>query len=320
MPQHPKIVIIGSMNVDHTLRVPHIPAAGETITTTATFTFLGGKGANQALAAARAGGDVTLIGCVGEDDFGTRYIEHLCSEGIHTGGIMKAGPSTGCAFITVDDAGENRIVVSPGANHALMPLHVEEHAALIRSAAALLLQLECPLPTVRHAIRIAAAAGVPVILNPSPLTSQFIQARLEVDTLILNAQEAATLVSMTPVEIGANPQRALATAHCRQMIVTRGGDPTLVITASGILNIAPPQIIPVEHRRCRRRLCRCIRRLLRHRGAIGRCDPICKRSRSTGDARHRGTAFDSGVRCDSCARGVVNHEHGVSAGDVGRAR
>ena len=246
MPQPPKIVVIGSLNVDHTLRVPHIPTPGETLTATAAFTCFGGKGANQALAAARAGGDVTLIGCVGEDDAGTRYIEHLRSEGIHTGAIMKAGPSTGCAFITVDDSGENSIVVSPGANHALMPIHVDEHAALIRSAAALLLQLECPLPTVLHAIHIATAAGVPVILNPSPLTSEFIRARVEVDTLILNAQEAAALVSMTHAEIAAEPQRARTAAHCRQMIITRGGDPTLVITASGILKIAPPQVIPVD--------------------------------------------------------------------------
>jgi ribokinase len=125
-------------------------------------------------------------------------------------------------------------------------LEVEEHAAVIRSAAALLLQLECPLPTMLHAIRIAAAAGVPVILNPSPLTPEFIQARVEVDTLILNAQEAAAFVSMTHAEIDAEPQRARTAARCRQMIITRGGDPTLVITASGILNIAPPQVIPVD--------------------------------------------------------------------------
>ena len=244
--QRPKIVVIGSLNVDHTLRVSHIPAPGETLTATAAFMSLGGKGANQALAAARAGGDVTLIGCVGDDDFGTRCIEHLRREGIHIGAIMKDGPSTSCAFITVDDAGENSIVVSPGANHALMPMHVEEHAALIRSTAALLLQLECPLPTVLHSIRIAAAVGVPVILNPSPLTAEFIQARVEVDTLILNAQEAATLVSMTLAEIAANPQRARAAAHCRQMSITRGGDPTLVITESAILSVAPPQVTPVD--------------------------------------------------------------------------
>ncbi len=114
MSQHAKIVVIGSLNVDHTLRVPHITEPGETLTATAAFTCLRGKGANQALAATRAGEDVTLIGCMGEDDFCTRYIGRLRSEGIHTGAIMKAVPSTGCAFISVDDTGENSIVVSPG--------------------------------------------------------------------------------------------------------------------------------------------------------------------------------------------------------------
>jgi ribokinase len=170
----------------------------------------------------------------------------LRSEGIHTGAIKKAGPATGCAFITVDDAGENSIVVSPGANHALMPVQIDEHAALIRTAAAILLQLECPLPTVLRAISIAIAGAVPVILNPSPLTSEFIQARVKVDTLILNAQEAATLISMTHGEIEAEPQCALAAAHCRQMIITRGGDPTLVVTARGIMSIARPQVISVD--------------------------------------------------------------------------
>ena len=187
-----------------------------------------------------------LIGCVDEDDFGARYIEHRRRERIHTGAIMKAGPSTGCAFITVDVSGENSIVVSPGANHAPMPVHVDAHVSTIRSAAALLLQLECPLLTVLHAVSIAAAAGVPVILNPSPLTSEFVQERLEVDTFILDAQEAGPLVSLTCAEIEADPQHARAAAHCRQMIITRGGDPTLVITASGILHIASPQVIPVD--------------------------------------------------------------------------
>jgi ribokinase len=293
MLQHPKIVVVGSLNVDHTLRVPHIPAPGETLTASASFTCLGGKGANQALAAARAGGDVTLIGCVGEDDFGARYIEHLRSEAIHTGAIMKAGSSTGCAFITVEESGENSIVVSPGANHALTTLHVEEHAALIRSAAVLLLQLECPLPAVLRAVSIAAAAGVPVILNPSPLTSEFVQARVEVDTLILNAHEAASLVSMTRAEIDAEPQRARTTARCRQMIITRGGDPTLVITASGILKVLPPQVTPRGYRRCRRRLRGRVCRRLREWNAIGRCDSFCKRRRGTGDAGHGSAAFDS---------------------------
>ena len=105
-----------------------------------------------------------------------------------------------------------------------------------------------PRSQIRHRCRIclAAAAGVPVILNPSPLTPEFIQARVEADTLILNAHEVDALVSMTPAEIEAEPQRARTAAHCRQMIITRGGDPTLVITASGILKIAPPSVTPVD--------------------------------------------------------------------------
>jgi ribokinase len=287
MNNRPKIVVIGSLNVDHTLRVPHLPAPGETLTASDSFTCLGGKGGNQALAAARAGGDVTLIGCVGEDDSGTRYIEHLRNEGIYTGAIISAGASTGCAFITVEDSGANSIIVSPGANQYLTPLHVEKHGALVRSAGALLLQLECPLPVVLRAVSIAAAARVPVFLNPSPLTLAFIEARVEVDTLLVNAHEAAALVSMTFAEIHAEPERARSAARCRQMIITRGSDPTLVINAGGMLKIAPPQVSPVET----------VGAGDTYAGAfaVGRSHPICKRCRSTGDAGRRGPGFDSGA-------------------------
>lgn len=246
MSPRPKIVVIGSLNVDHTLRVPRIPAPGETLTASGAFTCFGGKGANQALAAARAGGEVTLIGCVGDDDFGSRYIEHLRREGIHTEAIIPVPVPTGSAFISVDNAGENAIVVNPGANHALQPPHLDAQAACIRSAAALLLQLECPLPTVLHAAGIAAAAGVPVILNPSPLTSEFIQSGLSVDTLIVNELEAAVLTGMTLDTIQAQPQRALGAARCRQLVITCGGDSTFVITAGQLLDIAPPKVTPVD--------------------------------------------------------------------------
>jgi ribokinase len=242
----PKIVVIGSLNIDHTLRVPRIPAPGETLTASSAFMCFGGKGANQAVAAARAGGDVTLIGCVGDDDFGSRYIEHLLAEGIHTDAIKKAPATTGSAFITVDDAGENSIVVNPGANHALQPHHLDVHAAVIRAASVLLLQLECPLPSVLHAISIAAAARVPTVLNPSPLTSEFTQTGQQVDTLIVNEHEAANLIAMPLTEIEADSKRALTVARCRQLIITRGGDPTIVITTAQTFRIAPPHIVPVD--------------------------------------------------------------------------
>jgi len=246
MSERPKIVVVGSLNVDHTLRVPRIPAAGETLAASGAFTSFGGKGANQALAAVRAGGQVALIGCIGDDDFGESYLEHLRCEGIDTTGIVRAPVPTGSAFITVDDEGENAIVVNPGANAALQPHHLDAHASIIRSAAVLLLQFECPLPTVLHAAGMAVAGGVPVILNPSPLSPEFLQAGLACEALIANEHEAAALTGMKLAGLEAEPERALAITRCRQLIITRGGDPTLVITAGRTLHIAPPKVTPVD--------------------------------------------------------------------------
>ncbi|MES2598390.1 MAG: ribokinase [Verrucomicrobiota bacterium] len=232
----PKIVVVGSLNVDHTLRVPRIPAPGETLTASRMLTCFGGKGANQAVAAARAGGSVAMIGCVGVDDFGTRYIEHLKSEGIDTSGILRSETPTGSAFIAVDDRGENSIIVNPGANHVITPEDIEKHAELIRSADALLLQLECQLSVVRRAAQIAREAGVRVILNPSPLSDAFLTERFEVDVLIVNEGEAAKIT----------PNRNLRDAKCRQLIITRGADSTLSITEEGVIEVAPPRVTPVD--------------------------------------------------------------------------
>lgn len=234
--QRPRIVVVGSLNVDHTLRVPHIPAPGETLTSSSMLTCFGGKGANQAVAAARAGGAVSMIGCVGQDDFGTRYMEYLQSEGIDTGGILRSELPTGSALIAVDDRGENSIIVNAGANHAITPEDIEKHAGLIRGAEALLLQLECPLAVVRRAAEIARDAGVRVVLNPSPLSEAYLAARFAVDVLIVNEGEAAQIT----------PQRTLPEAMCRHLIITRGADSTLSITGNGMAEIAPPKVSPVD--------------------------------------------------------------------------
>lgn len=234
--QRPRIVVVGSLNVDHTLRVPHIPAQGETLTSSSMLTCFGGKGANQAVAAARAGGAVSMIGCVGQDDFGARYVEALESEGIDTAGVLRSTLPTGTAFIAVDDRGENSIIVNAGANHAITPEDIDRHAVLIRSADALLLQLECPLAVVQRAAEIAREAGVRVILNPSPLSAEYLAARFEVDTLIVNEGEAAQIT----------PRRNLAEAMCRHLIITRGAESTLSITEKGMEEYAPPQVTPVD--------------------------------------------------------------------------
>ena len=236
MASPPSIVVVGSLNVDHTLRVPHIPAPGETLTSSSMLTCFGGKGANQAVAAARAGGRVAMIGYVGVDDFGTRYIEALKAEGIDTSGISRSETPTGSAFIAVDEAGENSIIVNPGANHAITPADIEKQAERIRAADALLLQLECPLPVVRRAAEIAREAGVKVILNPSPLSEAFLADRFDVDVLIVNEGEAAKIT----------PDRDLKQAKCRQLLITRGADSTLSITEAGLSEFMPPKVTPVD--------------------------------------------------------------------------
>ena len=232
----PKVVVVGSLNIDYTLRVPRIPAPGETLTARSMFSCLGGKGANQAIAAARAGARAALIGCVGADESGTRYIEALKKEGIDTRGIQRSSTPTGVAFIVVDDAGENSIIVNPGANHEVTKAQVERHAALIREADALLLQLECPLPVVRLAAEIARAAGVRVILNPSPLTEAFLADPFEVDVLIVNEGEAQKMA----------PNRSLREAKCRQLVITRGAESTLHVTEGGLVEYVPPGVLPVD--------------------------------------------------------------------------
>lgn len=243
----PKIVVVGSLNVDHTLRVPRIPGPGETLSASGAFACFGGKGANQAVAAARAGGDVALIGSVGKDDFGARYIEYLQAENIDTSAIVKSDTPTGSAFIAVDDRGENMIIVNPGANHELMPKHIEQHAAVIQNAKALLLQLECPLPTVKRAAELAHTDGVRVVINPSPWAEDFLAAAVPVDVFIVNEHEIGLLTGLSLTEATNDPAVTCAKAKCDLLIVTRGADTTIALQADGtITEIAPPKVTPVD--------------------------------------------------------------------------
>jgi len=165
----PKIVVIGSSNTDMICRVPHIPKPGETVLGSDFFTVQGGKGANQAVAAARAGGDVTFIACVGNDLFGKQAIEAYKADGIDTSCIeMIDNVPTGVALINVADSGENSIAVAPGANARLTPEMIDKYRDVILSAQILLMQLEIPIETVYHLVRMGYAANIPVVLNPAP--------------------------------------------------------------------------------------------------------------------------------------------------------
>ena len=169
MPNTSQIVVAGSLNADLVVSVPRFPAPGETLTGTGFARFPGGKGANQAYAAARLGGQVRLAGQVGADDLGNWLLDHLRSGGVDVSAVGRdATVSTGLAIITVDATGQNTIVLVPGANGTFTPDRLSAAPIDWRSTRVLLLQLEVPLETVVAAARAARAAGSIVLLDPAP--------------------------------------------------------------------------------------------------------------------------------------------------------
>lgn len=190
----PRIAIVGSVNMDLVFRTPRMPAIGETIKGDEFRQIPGGKGANQAVAAARQGADVKFIGSVGDDIFGAHSLRCLADEGIDIAHLSTiTNVPTGVAGIFVDQNGSNSIVLAPGANEMLSVAHVESAAATIASAKSLICQLETPLNTVTRAIEIARQQGIQVILNPAPAQSLSDALLAQVDHLIVNETEASQL-------------------------------------------------------------------------------------------------------------------------------
>ncbi|MEF2270423.1 ribokinase [Janthinobacterium sp. LS2A] len=199
------IVVIGSINMDLVLRVPRMPLPGETLTGGAFRTIPGGKGANQAVACARLSGkvagaqQVAMVACVGDDAFGATLRAALVGDGIIDSHITTLpGVASGIASILVDDNGQNSIVIAGGANDLLSPAHIDAAKELIEQADIVVLQLETPMATVVHAIKLARSLGKTVVLNPAPAAS-LPEGVLElVDYLIPNEIEAAMLAGVSP--------------------------------------------------------------------------------------------------------------------------
>jgi ribokinase len=203
-----KIVVVGSTNTDMTVRVPRIPVPGETVLGRDFLITAGGKGANQAVTAARAGGKVVFVTALGADEFGQRALENFVREGIGVDQIRRVPrvPS-GVALIFVDETGENSIAVAPGANGELCPEDVEPLGRLLESDDVVLLQLETPLATVEAAIRVAATRHARVILNPAPaqpLADSFLES---VTILTPNQREAEQLTG-----VGSSDEESLTRA------------------------------------------------------------------------------------------------------------
>ncbi|HEX4721385.1 MAG TPA: ribokinase [Pseudonocardiaceae bacterium] len=186
------VCVVGSLNIDLVTTVARLPGAGETVRGEGLGRLPGGKGANQALAAARAGATTLLCGRIGAD--GAAYRAGLTKRGVDCAGVLTVpDTATGHALIAVDRRGENTIVVIPGANDAMTVAEVERHADAITGAAVLLLQLEIPLPAVLRAAELAQEGGVRVLLNPSPWLVPPAELLAVADPLVVNEHEAAQL-------------------------------------------------------------------------------------------------------------------------------
>jgi len=220
-----KIVVVGSSNTDMIVKVPRIPKPGETILGGKFTIAAGGKGANQAVAASRAGGEVTLIARVGDDMFGRQARKGFESDHINVEYVKtdKAEPS-GVALIFVDEKGENSIAVASGANAGLSPQDVDEAKDIIKSADILLMQLETPLETVAKAADIANQAGVKVILNPAPACPLNDDLLSKLSVITPNESEAELLTGFAVTDVSSAEKAALALLDIglEMVIITMG--------------------------------------------------------------------------------------------------
>ena len=244
-----RIAVVGSLNMDLVARVPRIPRPGETLIGGEFRSVPGGKGANQAVAAARLGATVTMVGRVGQDAFAGPLRANLAAAGIeHTFVSSDAAAATGVALIVVAADGENSIVVAPGVNMRLAPADVEAATAVIAGADALLLQLEIPLAAVIQAAQIAHAHGVRVILNPAPARSLPGELLALVDVLIPNESETALLTGL-PVDnqtVAATAAATLLSLGVGNVILTLG-ERGAMLAQSGTVEFFPAfEVVPVD--------------------------------------------------------------------------
>lgn len=239
----PRVLVVGSANVDYTVALSRLPRPGETVSGGTLLVNRGGKGANQAVAARRLDADVRLIACVGADAAGGEIRAALAGEGIGVDGVVAAdGVATGTALIVVDAEGRNQIAVAPGANRALTAAHVAARAADFAWAEVVVCQLETPLPAVRATLEAARRAGAATILNPAPVPDAPLDVLGLVDYLTPNAGEARRLSG-----VEGDPRQAAEALRARGVgvaVVTLGEAGALAVGADGCTAV-PAFAVPV---------------------------------------------------------------------------
>lgn len=240
------ITVIGSINLDLIANVSRLPEAGETVPGDDFRTAPGGKGANQALAAARAGGQVRMIGAVGKDAFAAEALACLKQGRVDLSGVGETHASTGTALILVDGKGENVIAVVPGANASVLPGDMAK--AFLKKGEIVLLQHEIPIATVRKALAAATAAGAVSVLNTAPFRADAADLLAAADYVVANETEFDLYADALDLGGGdrASRMRAFVEKTGRTVIVTLGGDGVLAATPEGDLSVPALKVTPVD--------------------------------------------------------------------------
>lgn len=208
------ITVVGSINLDRTIRLTHMPQIGETMHTKEIFSAGGGKGANQAVAAKRLGANTYFIGAVGEDEAGKLMLELLSEEEINLDAVAHVkGEATGQAYIMVDDLGQNSIMIHAGANNAFTPAHVQAHQAIIEKSDFIIAQFESHLASTIQAFEIAKKAGVKTILNPAPAMEKVPEELLRLTDIIIPNETETEILTGVKITDEASMQKAAQKLH-----------------------------------------------------------------------------------------------------------
>jgi ribokinase len=240
----PDVLVIGSSNLDLTVRLDRLPVVGETVSGGEFYQSFGGKGANQAIAAHRAGAEVLFVTKLGADANGRVIAQHLVEQGIPAVGLRQDRRApTGVALIVVDTHGRNMIAVAPGSNRLLTADDIREHALAFEEAKVLLVQLEVPRPAVAQALTLAKAKGMTTIVNPAPAQPLPDTVLKLVDILTPNETEVTALTGQTGREAAA---RDLLARGVREVVVTLGEQGALWVNAGRMRAIPPFKVQPVD--------------------------------------------------------------------------
>ncbi|WP_409316940.1 ribokinase [Pseudomonas sp. KCJK9016] len=243
------VVVIGSLNMDLVTRAPRLPKGGETLIGHSFATVSGGKGANQAVASARLGAQVSMVGCVGDDDYGVQLREALLAEQINCQAVSVVESSSGVALIVVDDNSQNAIVIVAGANGSMTPAVIDRFDAVLQAADVIICQLEIPDATVGHALKRGRELGKTVILNPAP-ASRPLPADwfASIDYLIPNESEAAALSGL-PVDSLDSAEKAasrLISMGAGKVIITLGALGSLFADGNRYQHFPAPKVKAVD--------------------------------------------------------------------------